>query len=34
VDAGGRVLSDSYEGDDYVGPNKVLQDAQRILGGN
>lgn len=34
VDAGGRVLSDSYEGDDYVGPNKVLQDTQRILGAN
>lgn len=34
VDAGGRVLSDSYDGDDYVGPNKVLQDTQRILGAN
>lgn len=34
VDSSGRVLSDSYEGDDYVGPNKVLQDAQRILRGN
>lgn len=31
VDASGRVLSDSYEGDDYVGPGKVLRDAQRIL---
>ncbi len=34
VDSGGRVLSDSYEGDNYVGPNKVLQDTQRILRAN
>ena len=34
VDAGGRVLSDSFEGDNYVGPNKVLHDTQRILGSN
>lgn len=34
VDSSGRVLSDSYEGDDYVGPVKVLQDTQRILRGN
>lgn len=31
VDTKGQVLSDSYEGDNYVGPGKVLQDAQRIL---
>lgn len=31
VDAKGQVLSDSFEGDNYVGPGKVLQDAQRIL---
>ncbi|AOS43248.1 Thioredoxin [Lacunisphaera limnophila] len=31
VDANGRVLSDSYDGDNYVGPGKVLQDTQRIL---
>lgn len=34
VDSSGRVLSDSYEGDDYVGPVKVLQDTQRILRAN
>jgi nucleoredoxin len=33
VDAGSRVLSDSFEGDNYVGPGKVLQDTQRILRG-
>jgi nucleoredoxin len=31
VDAQGRVLSDSYEGDNYVGPQKVLADTRRIL---
>jgi len=31
VDAGGRVLSDSFEGDNYVGPDKVLRDTQRVL---
>jgi nucleoredoxin len=31
MDANGKVLSQSYEGDNYVGPGKVLQDAQRIL---
>lgn len=32
VDEKGRVLSDSYEGDNYVGPQKVLRDVRRILG--
>lgn len=31
VAADGRVLSDSYEGDNYVGPGKVLADTARIL---
>lgn len=31
VDASGRVLSDSYDGDNYVGPGKVMKDTQRIL---
>ena len=31
VDPQGRVLSDSFEGDNYVGPGKVLQDATRLL---
>jgi nucleoredoxin len=31
VNEHGRVLSDSYVGDNYVGPGKVLQDTQRIL---
>lgn len=31
VDASGRVLSDSFEGDNYVGPGKVLQDTAKIL---
>jgi nucleoredoxin len=31
VDPAGRVLSDSFEGDNYVGPGKVLNDAQRLL---
>lgn len=31
VDAAGVVLSDSFEGDNYVGPGKVLADAQRLL---
>lgn len=31
VDAGGRVLSDSYDGDNYLGPGKVMKDMQRIL---
>ena len=33
VDAAGVVLSDSFEGDNYVGPRKVLADAQRLLAG-
>jgi len=31
VDEAGRVLSDSYRGGNYVGPQAVLQDTQRIL---
>jgi nucleoredoxin len=31
VDPAGRVLSDSFEGDNYLGPGKVLADAQRLL---
>lgn len=31
VDAAGRVLSDSYRGDTYLGPGHVLQDAIKIL---
>jgi len=31
VDPQGRVVSDSFEGDNYVGPGKVLDDAQRLL---
>lgn len=31
VDASGRVLADTYEGDDYVGPQKVLREATRLL---
>lgn len=31
VDAAGVVLSDSFQGDNYVGPRKVLADAQRLL---
>jgi nucleoredoxin len=34
VDPQGRVLSDSFEGDNYVGPGKVLQDATRLLAAN
>lgn len=31
VDAAGRVLSDSFEGENYLGPGHVLQDTIRIL---
>ena len=31
VDAAGRVLSDSYRGDNYVGPQAVLDETRRIL---
>lgn len=31
VDAAGRVLSDSFDGDNYLGPGHVLQDTIRIL---
>lgn len=31
VDASGRVLADSYDGDNYVGPGHVLNEMRRIL---
>jgi nucleoredoxin len=31
VDASGRVLADSYRGDDYLGPGRALQETIRIL---
>jgi nucleoredoxin len=31
VDGNGRVVSDSYHGHDYVGPNKVLNDFGKLL---
>jgi nucleoredoxin len=31
VDAAGRVLSDTYRGGNYVGPQAVLDDTRRIL---
>lgn len=33
VDQNGKVLSDSYDGDNYRGPDAVLEDARRILAG-
>jgi nucleoredoxin len=33
VDAEGKVLSNSYEGANYVGPRKVLKDIGQTLGG-
>ncbi len=32
VDGSGKVLSDSYDGKTYLGPNRVLADLNRILG--
>ena len=32
IDADGKVLSNSYEGTNYVGPNKVLADMEKTLG--
>ncbi len=31
VDAAGRVLADSFRGDNYVGPQTVLEETRRIL---
>jgi nucleoredoxin len=31
VDAGGKVLSDSFNGSDYVGPDKVVEDIKSIV---
>lgn len=33
VDAEGKVISDSYEGVDYVGPTKVRKDLDKLLKG-
>jgi nucleoredoxin len=33
LDADGKVLSNSYEGEKYVGPRKVLKDIETTLGG-
>jgi len=33
IDADGKVLSHSFEGSNYVGPDKVLKDIDRALGG-
>lgn len=32
VDAAGRVLADSYRGDDYLGPDHALRETVKILG--
>ena len=32
LDADGKVLSDSYQGQTYVGPNKVMADMSKTLG--
>ena len=34
VDAAGKVLSDSYSGSKYVGPQKVMTDIEAILSGS
>ena len=31
VDAGGKVISDSYEGEKYLGPAKVIADIETIF---
>ena len=31
LDSSGQVLSDSYQGKTYVGPQKVLADLNRLL---
>ncbi len=33
VDASGKVISDSYNGKNYLGPEKVLADLDKIFGG-
>jgi nucleoredoxin len=33
LDADGKVLSNSYQGETYVGPRKVLRDIETTLGG-
>lgn len=32
VDASGKVISDSYEGTNYLGPSKVLRDLDQLFG--
>lgn len=34
VDEQGKVVSDSYEGDNYVGPTKVMKDLERLIKGS
>lgn len=34
VDANGKVISHSYEGEEYVGPTKVLKDLDKLLKGS
>jgi nucleoredoxin len=34
VDASGQVISDSFSGNEYFGPKKVLSDLDRIFSGN
>jgi hypothetical protein len=31
VDSAGRVLADSYQGDNYVGPGHVVRETMKIL---
>ena len=31
TDAGGKVLSDSFQGQDYVGPTKVMDDIKKMV---
>ena len=33
LDATGHVLSSSFDGDNYLGPQKVLADLQKIFAG-
>ena len=34
IDAEGKVVSHSYEGETYVGPNKVMEDLDNLLKGS
>jgi hypothetical protein len=33
LDTKGKVLSDSFKGADYLGPNKVLRDLENVIKG-